>query len=209
MKPLKYLLVSLFLIILYPIRSKAFSVYAHLAFVDAAWKKSIVPLLKAKFPDATDNDLRVAHSYAYGGSLMPDMGYFPFGSIYFTNLVHYVRTGDFMENLLNESQNINEYAFALGTISHYITDEYGHSLATNVAEPLEYHKVGQKFGEVVTNELNPIYHSRMEFGFDVLQTARGNYASQAYHDFIGFKVARPVLERAFLITYGLNLDCVL
>jgi len=208
MKPYKYLLVSLFLIVLYPIRSKAFSVYAHLAIVDVSWKKSIIPLLKAKFPNATENDLRIAHSYAYGGSLMPDMGYFPFGSVYFTDLVHYVRTGDFMENLLNESKNINEYAFALGAVSHYLTDEYGHSLATNVAEPLVYPQIGQKFGEHVTYEQAPIYHSRMEFGFDVLQTARGNYASQEYHDFIGFNVARPVLERAFLITYGENLDSV-
>jgi hypothetical protein len=122
--------------------------------------------------------------------------------------VHYVRTGDFMENLVNESQNINEYAFALGAISHYLTDKYGHSLATNVAEPMVYPKIEKKFGKVVTYEEAPIYHSRMEFGFDVLQTARGNYASQTYHDFIGFNVAKPVLERAFMITYGENLDSV-
>ena len=208
MKSLKLLAISLVLIIFSPKYSKAFSVYAHLAIVDVAWNKSIVPLLKAKFPNATENDLRIAHSYAYGGSLMPDMGYFPFGSEYFTNLIHYVRTGDFMENLINESQNINEYAFALGAISHYMTDEYGHSIATNIAEPKVYPKVGQKFGDVVTYEQAPIYHSRMEFAFDVLQTARGNYASQTYHDFIGFNVAKPVLERAFLITYGENLDSV-
>ncbi|MBS1532911.1 MAG: zinc dependent phospholipase C family protein [Bacteroidetes bacterium] len=208
MKPLKYLIVSLFLIIICPTRSGAFSVYAHLAIVDVAWTKSIVPLLKAKFPNATENELRIAHSYAYGGSLMPDMGYFPFGSVYFTNLVHYVRTGDFMENLVNESQNINEYAFALGAISHYITDEYGHSLATNIAEPMVYPKIEQEYGKTVTYEEAPIYHSRMEFGFDVLQIARGNYASQAYHDFVGFNVAKPVLERAFMITYGENLDSV-
>ncbi|HWD87128.1 MAG TPA: zinc dependent phospholipase C family protein [Mucilaginibacter sp.] len=208
MKPLKYLIVSLILFILCPIRSKAYSVYAHLAIVDVAWTKSIVPLLKAKFPNATENDLRIAHSYAYGGSLMPDMGYFPFGSVYFTNLVHYVRTGDFMENLVNQSQNINEYAFALGAISHYITDEYGHSLATNVAESMVYPKIEKEFGRVVTYEEAPIFHSRMEFGFDVLQIARGNYASQTYHDFVGFNVSKPVLQRAFLITYGENLDSV-
>ena len=103
--------------------AKAFSVFAHMAVIDASWKNSIVPLLKEKYPNATDDELRIAHSYAYGGSLMPDMGYFPFGSEYFTNLVHYVRTGDFMENLVAQAQNLNEYAFALGAVSHYCTDE--------------------------------------------------------------------------------------
>ncbi|MBV8391041.1 MAG: zinc dependent phospholipase C family protein [Mucilaginibacter sp.] len=179
-----------------------------MAIIDASWKKSIVPLLKEKYPNATDEELRIAHSYAYGGSLMPDMGYFPFGSVYFTNLVHYVRTGDFMTNLVAQSQNINEYAFALGAISHYLCDEYGHSLATNIAEPMVYPKVAQKFGKVVTYEDYPVYHARMEFGFDVLQTARGNYASKEYHDFIGFNVAKPVLERAFMLTYGQDMNDV-
>ncbi|MBS1519937.1 MAG: zinc dependent phospholipase C family protein [Bacteroidetes bacterium] len=177
-----------------------------MAIIDASWKKSIVPLLEEKYPNATDEELRVAHSYAYGGSLMPDMGYFPFGSVYFTNLVHYVRSGDFMQNLVAQAQNINEYAFALGAVSHYLTDEYGHSLATNIAEPIVYPKVAKKFGRIVTYEEYPIYHSRMEFGFDVLQMARGNYESQAYHDFIGFNVAKPVLERAFMLTYGQDMN---
>jgi hypothetical protein len=211
MKPftiLRSVIITVILSLFYPLTSKAFSVYAHLAVIDASWKKSIVPLLKEKFPNATDEELKIAHSYAYGGSLMPDMGYFPFGSEYFTNLVHYVRTGDFMENLLKESKSLNDYAFAIGAVSHYVTDEYGHSLATNVAEPIVYPKVAKKYGNLVTYEEYPIYHSRMEFGFDVLQTARGNYASQAYHDFIGFNVSKPVLQRAFLITYGQNLDSV-
>lgn len=179
-----------------------------MAIIDASWKKAIVPLLKERYPNATDDELRIAHSYAYGGSLMPDMGYFPFGSVYFTNLVHYVRTGDFMQNLVDQSQNINEYAFALGAVSHYLTDKYGHSLATNVAEPIVYPKVGKQFGKMVTYEQDPIYHSRMEFAFDVLQMSRGNYASQEYHDFIGFNVAKPVLERAFMLTYGQDMNDV-
>jgi hypothetical protein len=211
MKPftmLRSAVITVILCLFYPLTSKAFSVYAHLAIIDASWKKSIVPLLKERFPNATDEELKVAHSYAYGGSLMPDMGYFPFGSVYFTNLVHYVRTGEFMDNLLKEARSLNDYAFAIGAVSHYVTDKYGHSLATNVAEPIVYPKVEKKFGHVVTYEEYPIYHSRMEFGFDVLQTARGNYASQAYHDFIGFNVSKPVLQRAFLITYGQNIDSV-
>src|SRR5665213_3394494 len=116
----KYLLAVLIWVFFNPASSKAYSVFAHEAIIDASWEKSILPLLKAKYPAATDADLKAARSYAYGGSLIADMGYFPFGNPYFTNLVHYVRSGDFVENLLVEAQNLNEYAFALGALSHYM-----------------------------------------------------------------------------------------
>ncbi len=203
---LKKPLIIIALTLSIPSYANAFSVFAHMAIIDASWKNSLVPLLRQSYPNATDAQLNEAHSYAYGGSLMPDMGYFPHGSVYFTNLVHYVRTGDFVQSLIYNAQNLDEYAFALGALSHYLTDKYGHSLATNLAEPIVYPKVGKKFGKVVTYEQDPINHSRMEFGFDVLQTARGNYASQEYHDFIDFNVSKPVLERAFLLTYGQDLE---
>jgi hypothetical protein len=55
---------------------------------------------------------------------------------------------------------------------------------------------------------NPASHLRTEFGFDVLQIAQGRYAPNSYHAFIGFEVSKPVLERAFLDTYGLELKDV-
>jgi hypothetical protein len=187
-------------------QSKAYSVLTHEAIIDAAWDKTIRPLLQKKYPAATEDQLKEAHAYAYGGAVAPDMGYYPFGSKLFTNLVHYVRTGDFVNALFDEAQDINEYAFALGVLSHYYSDKYGHPLGTNHCVPLMNPKIKAKFGAVVTYEEDPTSHSRMEFGFDILQTARGNYASDNYHAFIGFKVSRPVLERAFLKTYGLNLN---
>ena len=185
---------------------KAYSVLTHEAIIDAAWETSLKPLLKQKFPVATEEQLKEAHAYAYGGAVAPDMGYFPFGSKLFTNLIHYVRSGDFVIILLDEAQNINEYAFALGVLSHYNADNYGHPLGVNVSVPIVYPKDRKKFGNVVTYVQDKTAHLRMEFGFDVLQTARGNYASEAYHDFIGFQVSKPVLQRAFLKTYGLNID---
>src|ERR1700761_7971962 len=202
----KYLPIALIIALFIPLSSNAYSILTHEAIIDASWEKSLQPLLKKKFPQATEADLKLAHSYAYGGSLMTDIGYSPYGSTYFTNLIHYVRSGDFVENLLSEAQNINEYAFALGALSHYLTDKYGHSLGTNMAVPIVYPKIGQKFGSVVTYDEDNTSHKRMEFAFDVLQTARGNYLPQSYHDFIGFNVARPVLERAFLKTYGEDIN---
>jgi hypothetical protein len=136
------------------------------------------------------------------------MGYFPFGSEYYTNLAHYVRSGDFVGNMLAEAQNVNEYAFALGALSHYMADKYGHSMATNVVVPMLYPDIKKKFGTVVTYEDDHISHSRTELSFDVLQIAKGNYITQSYHDFIGFNVAKPVLERAFKRTYGEDIHTV-
>jgi len=205
---LRVICVILVLFLLSPNTAGAYSVLTHEALIDASWAKNIRPLLKLKFPNATDEDLKKAHAYAYGGCLLPDMGYFPFGSIYFTNLAHYVRSGDFVENLLGESQNINEYAFALGTLCHYMADKYGHSIGTNHVVPIVYPKMKEQFGAVVTYGENHISHSRVELSFDVLEIAKGNYAAEAYHDFIGFDVARPVLERAFLKTYGEDINTV-
>jgi len=136
------------------------------------------------------------------------MGYYPFGSHFFTELLHYVRSGDFVINLIRESQNLNEFAFALGAMAHYAADTEGHSIAVNRAVPMQYSKLRRKYGNVVTYEDNPTAHLRVEFAFDVLQVARGNYAPQAYHDFIGFNVAVPLLNRAFHETYGLQLTDV-
>jgi len=184
----------------------ALGVLTHEAIVDASWEKSIVPLLKSKYPAATDSMLTEAHAYAYGGAVAPDMGYYPLGSKLFTNLVHYVRSGDMVVALLNNATNINEYAFALGFLSHYYADNYGHPLATNISVPVVYPKLFKKYGSKVTYAQNRISHMRMEFGFDVLEVAKGNYASQAYRSFIGFKVDTSVLARAFFETYGLSID---
>jgi len=170
------------------------------------WDKSILPLLKSRYPSATKDDLKNAHAYAYGGAVTPDMGYYPFSSHLFTDLVHYVRSGEMVEALLKDATNLNQYAFALGFLSHYDADNYGHPLATNKSVTIVYPKLGKKYGSVITYAQNKISHMRMEFGFDVLQTSKGNYASQAYHDFIGFKVDTSVLARAFLETYGLDIN---
>lgn len=182
-----------------------YSVLTHQAIIDVAWQQTLVPLLKQKYPQASEEQLRQAHAYAYGGAIIQDMGYYPFGSKFFTNLVHYVRTGDFVLAMLREAGTLEEYAFALGALSHYYADNYGHALATNKAVSLVYPDLKNEFGAIITFDEDPVSHVKMEFGFDVLQVARGNYAPEAYHDFIGFEVCAPLLEKAFMQTYGLEL----
>jgi hypothetical protein len=185
-----------------------YSVLTHEAIIDSAWDQNIKPLLLKRFPQAMPDDLRQAHAYAYGGCIIQDMGYYPFGSKFFSDLTHYVRSGDFIMNELAEAQDLNEYAFALGSLAHYASDNEGHRIAVNPAVGAEYPKLESKFGRDVTYADNPTAHLKVEFGFDVLQVSRGNYAPQAYHDFIGFQVSKDLLNRAFRDTYGLELKDV-
>ncbi len=184
---------------------RAYSVLTHEAVIDAAWDKYIQPILLARFPAATPDDLRKAHAYAYGGCIIQDMGYYPFGNHLFSDLTHYVRSGDFVEALLHEAQDINEYAFALGSLAHYAADNDGHPLAVNASVGILYPKLRAKYGKEVTYTNDPAAHLKTEFGFDVVQVANHLYAPDAYHGFIGFEVAKPLLDRAFYDTYGLHL----
>ncbi len=186
----------------------SYSVLTHEAIVDSAWDSAVKPLLRERFPEAAPEDLRQAHAYAYGGCIIQDLGYYPFGSKFFSDLTHYIRSGDFVLNLIRESQSLDEYAFALGALAHYAADNSGHSMAVNVAVPLLYPKLGMKFGNSVTYADDPFTHAKTEFAFDVFQAARGRYASDAFKDFIGFGVAKPVLQRAFEDTYGIKLKKV-
>lgn len=188
--------------------AQAYSVLTHEAIIDAAWDQNILPLLVKRFPTPASDQLMMAHGYAYAGAIIQDMGYYPFGSKFFSDLTHYVRSGDFVVTLIRDSQDLDEYAFALGALAHYAADSEGHSIAVNPAVAIEYPKLRRKFGRSVTYEDNPVAHIKVEFGFDVLQVARGNYAPPSYHDFIGFHVSRPLLERAFHDTYGLDLSDV-
>ncbi|HTM04991.1 MAG TPA: zinc dependent phospholipase C family protein [Vicinamibacterales bacterium] len=187
-----------------PRAAHAYSVLAHEALVDAAWDDSIVPLITRRFPRATPDDILQARAFAYGGSVIQDLGYYPFGSHQFTNLVHYVRSGDFVEALLRDASSVDEYAFAIGALSHYSADNTGHPIAVNRSVPLVYPRDLQKFGPVVTYVDDPKRHIMVEFGFDVVQVAGGAYLPDAYRRFIGFEVAKPLLERAFRETYGVE-----
>jgi hypothetical protein len=170
----------------------AYSVLTHEEIVDLVWKDNLLPMLKQRFPNATDDDLKKAHAFAYGGSLVQDMGYYPFGNKYFSDLTHYVRSGDFIVNLLKESSDLNEYAFALGALAHYSADTSGHP-TVNQAVAIQFPKLRKKYGNSVTYEDDPKAHIRTEFGFDVTQVAKNRYTSDRYHDFIGFEISKPLM----------------
>ena len=186
----------------------AYSVLTHEEIVDLLWTDKIQPLLLARYPGLSEDQIREAHAYAYGGAVIQDLVYYPFGSKEFSNLVHYVRSGDFVRELLLESQDVNEYAFALGALSHYVADIAGHP-AVNQAVAIEYPKLRAKFGKSVRYAQDKTAHLKIEFGFDTVQVAKNRYASQQYHDFIGFQVSKSLLERVFPVVYGVELKDVL
>src|SRR5437660_1235326 len=197
------------IVLVWPESAGAYAVLSHEAIIDAAWERHIKPLLLKKYPQATEEALSRAQAYAYGGSIIQDLGYYPHGSPFFSDLTHYVRSGDFVLALLRDAQNVYDYAFALGALSHYATDNQGHRLATNRAVPILYPKLKSRFGDFVTYEDDTLAHVKTEFGFDVLQVAKGQYAPESYHDFIGFEVSRPLLDQAFQQVYGVELISVL
>jgi hypothetical protein len=199
--------ILIFCVLCVPHATSAYGVLSHEAIVDSAWESSIAPLLRTKF-HSSDAGLAEARAFAYGGCLIQDLGYYPFSSRTFGNLTHYVRSGDFVAALLNDASDANEYAFALGALAHYAADNIGHPIGINRAVPMIYPKMRRKYGNVVTYEDNRAAHLKTEFGFDVVQIARGAYLPTSYHSFIGFQIAKDLLERAFLATYGLQLKDV-
>ncbi len=188
--------------------SSAYSVLTHEEIVDLLWSDEIRPRLLKRYPGLTEDQIRKAHAYAYGGAVIQDLGYYPFGSREFSDLVHYARSGDFVRELLIESQDVNEYAFALGALSHYASDIAGHP-AVNRSVAIQYPKLRAKFGLSVRYAQDKTAHLKTEFGFDTVQVAKNRYASQQYHDFIGFQVSKPLLERVFPVVYGVELKDVL
>jgi len=188
--------------------ASAYSVLTHEEIVDLLWTDELRPLLLSRYPALSEDQLKEAHAYAYGGAVIQDLGYYPFGSVEFSNLVHYVRSGDFVRELLLESQDADEYAFALGALAHYTSDIAGHP-AVNQAVAIQYPKLRAKYGNSVRYAQDHTAHLKTEFGFDMVQVAKNRYASQQYHDFIGFQVSKPLLERVFPVVYGVELKDVL
>jgi hypothetical protein len=191
-----------------PSEARAYSALSHEANIDALWDTGIRPLLAKRFPRATPEELQKVRAYAYGGSTIQDLGYFPFGSRFFGNLLHYVRTGDLVEAMIHEASDLPEYAFALGALAHYAADNVSHPEAVNRSVALMYPKLRARYGNSVTYADAPATHVLVEFSFDVVQVATARYKSEEYRSFIGFEVAKPVLERAFLATYGLEMKDV-
>ena len=191
------------------VSAHGFSQVTHEQLIDILWVDSIRPLLLERYPGTTEAALTRAHAFAYGGCLIQDIGYYPFGKTFFSELAHYVRSGDFVASMLHNARNVDELAFAVGALSHYVGDSIGHSEAVNSATALMFPDLEAKFGPVVRYEDAPVAHARTEFGFDVTQTAWQRYAPRAYRKSIGFQVARRLLYRTFQEVYGVRAGGIL
>jgi hypothetical protein len=187
----------------------AFSFLTHETIIDVTWDSGIKPVLLAKYPNTTEKEFEIAHAFAYGGCVIQDAGYYPFGHPPFSDLAHYVRTGDFITNLIRQAHNVNELAFALGALSHYVGDTIGHMEAVNPSVAIEFPELGKQYGPVVTYEEGPHQHVRTEWAFDIDQLSHARFAPAVYLRNVGFRVPRQLLERAFYATYGLQLPSII
>jgi len=197
------------LLLVNPEKTEAYSVTSHQAIIDVLWEPSIKPAIRKRFPNAREEEINRGQAYAYGGAIIQDLGYYPYGSPFFSDLTHYIRSGDFILAMLRDSRDVYEYSFALGAMAHYAADNNGHRVGVNRAVPLLYPKLKKKYGDTVSYEDDKLAHIKTEFGFDVLEVAKERFAPESYHDYIGFEVAPRVLEQAFQETYGLDLKKVL
>jgi hypothetical protein len=204
-----YLLPLACLLFTAPEVSRAYSVLTHEQLIDLTWKDLLLPLLHKRFPQTTAADLNEAHAYAYGGCAIQDLGYYPFSHRFFSDLTHYVRSGDFITNLLRDARNANEYAFALGALSHYVGDTVGHHDAINPATAIAFPKLEKKYGAAVTYDQSPHAHIRTEFAFDIDQLSKHRLAPGAYLRSVGLRVPVRLLGQAFEETYSLPLREVL
>jgi hypothetical protein len=184
----------------------AYSVLTHEQLIDLTWQTSIVPLLKSRYPSLTPEQIEHARAYAYGGCVIQDIGYYPFGDAFFSNLTHYVRSGDFVVNLFRNAGNADELAFAIGALSHYIGDSVGHATATNLAVPVEFPKLEARYGSHVTYAEGEHQHVQTEFAFDINEIAHQHLAPIAYLRHVGLQVPTRQLALAFYQTYGIRDD---
>jgi zinc dependent phospholipase C len=186
-----------------------YSVQTHQELIDLAWKQSIRPVLLQRFPTLTEAQLQEAHAYAYGGCAIQDFGYYPFGNKFFSDLTHYVRSGDFVLALLRNAETPDELAFAIGSLSHYIGDSVGHGQAVNQAVPIEFPKLARRYGPAVNYAEDPHAHVQTEFAFDINQLSKRRFAPSEYLKFVGLEVPTPLLRKAFFETYGLKLPDII
>ena len=200
-RPLRLSLLCLLLVAVPPLAAP-YSLLTHEQLIDLTWQDSIVPLLLSRYPNLTAAQLRSARAYAYGGCVIQDIGYYPYGDRFFSDLTHYVRSGDFVVNLFRNAQNADELAFAVGALSHYVGDSVGHSEATNIAVPVEFPKLGARYGPEVSYAEGKHQHVRTEFAFDIDEIAHRRVAPLAYKRHIGLRVPVRQLSLAFYQTYG-------
>lgn len=184
----------------------AYSLLTHEELIDLTWQSSIVPLLLSRYPTLTPAQLEHARAYAYGGCVIQDIGYYPLGDEFFSDLTHYVRSGDFVVNLFRNAGNADELAFAVGALSHYVGDSLGHPEATNLAVPVEFPKLRHRYGNSVNYAEGEHQHVQTEFAFDIDQIAQHRLAPVHYLRHVGLEVPTKQLALAFYQTYGLSED---
>lgn len=149
--------------------------------------------------DPADPSLRTAF---YQGSWGPDLGYFPGGHPFLSDLAHYVRTGELTRTLVRSARTPTERAFAQGWLTHVLADQAIHPIIGSAVHERVH---GDRDGFVPAVDAKPT-HVRLEVGLDARYSHR--------HPELGRFRPEPVFDRgsirwlaeAYRSVYGLEID---
>ena len=117
--------------------------------------------------------------------------------------------GIFVQSLFQHVSTANEFAFAIGALSHYVGDSIGHAEATNPSVAATFPKLRAKYGSSVNYAEGKHEHSQVEWAFDVNQAAKLRLAPALSVNSVGLAVPREQLAAAFYETYGIPLKEIL
>ena len=138
--------------------------------------------------------------------MIQDLGYYPFGNKFFSNLLHYARTGDFVESLIRNAQTVDELAFALGALAHYANDITGHPQAVNLlGAAARFPSCARSSATTSPTCRRPSSTSSSSSRSTWRRRRAGAIDFTQYRSMLDFQVATALLERAFRETYGLEM----
>ena len=194
-------LIASSLLLIVPADGRAFSVTAHQGVVDQAWGLTLVPLIRQRFPNATDRELTEAHAYARGGSISPILVLSARESFVFrpAALRSHRR---FRQPSVNWGQLSGRICVRLGMLGHY-----------EAPAGIRKRPIFRCPSSIPSSSRNTATPSPMRTHprapTNSIRCAAGRSSQRntdLFEHSIDFKVPRDALERAFAETYGLQLN---
>ena len=139
----------------------------------------------------------------YCGALAPDMGMLPGSDRLFTDLAHYLKTGELARCLVSKANSAIETAYAWGWVTHVLADAGLHPA------------INRASGDHSWAE-SPTSHMRVEFGLDfqrlgdqpslggarVRSTPGPSLLASAYMEVYGLQVDERVVARSHRVLSG-------
>ena len=185
--------------------ARAYSLLTHEQLIDLTWQDSIVPLLLSRYPNLTPAQLDEARAYAYGGCVIQDIGYYPFGDAVFLQPHPLHALAAILSSTSSAMQRMpTSWPSPSARSPTTSATPSATPQATNRAVPVEFPKLGAQYGPVVNYAEGQHQHVQTEFAFDIDQIAHHRLAPLHYLRHIGLRVPVQQLSDSFYQTYGMS-----